>query len=37
MPTADKNLRIFKFKTYEKSLHIPHVIYADLEAMLKKH
>ena len=34
MPTRDKN--ILEFNSNEKSLHMPHVIYADLEAILKK-
>ena len=34
MPTPDKN--ILEFNSNEKSLHMPHVIYADLEAILKK-
>ena len=34
MPTPNKN--ILEFKSNEKSLHIPHIIYADLEVILKK-
>ena len=34
MPTYDKN--ILKFKFNKKSSHIPHVIYTDLQAILKK-
>ena len=34
MPKPNKN--ILKFKSNEKSLHMPHAIYADLEVILKK-
>ena len=34
MPTPNKN--ILEFKSNKKSLHIPHIIHADLEVILKK-
>ena len=35
IPKPDKN--ILEFKSNKKSLHIPHIIYADLENILKKY
>ena len=35
MPEPSKN--ILEFKSNEKSLHMPHTIYADLEVILKKY
>ena len=34
MPTCDKN--ILKFKSNEKSLHMPHTMYGDLETITKR-
>ena len=34
MPTPDKNT--LKFNSNEKSLHMPHIIYADLEVLFRK-
>ena len=34
MPTPDRNT--LKFNSNEKSLHMPHIIYADLEVLFRK-